>query len=112
MKSVACSMAAAGLAELLGASPEQVCVAAEIHGAQLGLTCDPVAGQVQVPCIERNAIASVKAINEAHVWRCAAPAPRVSLDKVIETMYETGKDMNAKYREASRGGLAIKVQCD
>ncbi|WP_054180611.1 L-serine ammonia-lyase [Trabulsiella odontotermitis] len=110
---VACSMAAAGLAELLGASPEQVCVAAEIGMEHnLGLTCDPVAGQVQVPCIERNAIASVKAINAARMAMRRTSEPRVSLDKVIETMYETGKDMNAKYRETSRGGLAIKVQCD
>ncbi|WP_130835200.1 L-serine ammonia-lyase [[Erwinia] mediterraneensis] len=110
---VACSMAAAGLAELLGGSPEQVCVAAEIGMEHnLGLTCDPVAGQVQVPCIERNAIASVKAINSARMALRRTSEPRVSLDKVIETMYETGKDMNAKYRETSRGGLAIKVQCD
>ena len=110
---VACSMAAAGLAELQGASPEQVCVAAEIGMEHnLGLTCDPVAGQVQVPCIERNAIASVKAINAARMALRRTSEPRVSLDKVIETMYETGKDMNAKYRETSRGGLAIKVQCD
>ena len=96
-----------------GASPEQVCVAAEIGMEHnLGLTCDPVAGQVQVPCIERNAIASVKAINAARMALRRTSAPRVSLDKVIETMYETGKDMNAKYRETSRGGLAIKVQCD
>lgn len=107
---VACSMAAAGLAELLGANPEQVCIAAEIGMEHnLGLTCDPVAGQVQVPCIERNAIASVKAINAARMAMRRASEPRVSLDKVIETMYETGKDMNAKYRETSRGGLAIKV---
>ncbi|PVZ82788.1 L-serine ammonia-lyase [Serratia sp. S1B] len=110
---VACSMAAAGLAELLGGSPEQVCIAAEIGMEHnLGLTCDPVAGQVQVPCIERNAIAAVKAINSARMALRRTSEPRVSLDKVIETMYETGKDMNAKYRETSRGGLAIKVQCD
>ncbi|TBM04304.1 L-serine ammonia-lyase [Hafnia paralvei] len=110
---VACSMAAAGLTELLGGSPEQVCVAAEIGMEHnLGLTCDPVAGQVQVPCIERNAIASVKAINASRMALQRTSEPRVSLDKVIETMYETGKDMNAKYRETSRGGLAIKVQCD
>ncbi|AGH73809.1 L-serine ammonia-lyase [Edwardsiella piscicida] len=109
---VACSMAAAGLAELLGGSPVQVCIAAEIGMEHnLGLTCDPVAGQVQVPCIERNAIASVKAINAARMALQRTSAPRVSLDKVIETMYETGKDINAKYRETSRGGLAIKVQC-
>jgi L-serine dehydratase len=110
---VACSMAAAGLAEILGASPEQVCIAAEIGMEHnLGLTCDPVAGQVQVPCIERNAIASVKAINATRMAMRRTSEPRVSLDKVIETMYETGKDMNSKYRETSRGGLAIKVQCD
>lgn len=110
---VACSMAAAGLAELLGASPVQVCVAAEIGMEHnLGLTCDPVAGQVQVPCIERNAIGAVKAINSARMAMRRTSEARVSLDKVIETMYETGKDMNAKYRETSRGGLAIKVQCD
>lgn len=110
---VACSMAAAGLAELLGASPEQVCIAAEIGMEHnLGLTCDPVAGQVQVPCIERNAIAAVKAINAARMAIRRTSKPCVSLDKVIETMYETGKDINPKYRETSRGGLAIKVQCD
>ncbi|MEA9389423.1 L-serine ammonia-lyase [Acerihabitans sp. TG2] len=107
---VACSMAAAGLAELMGGSPEQVCIAAEIGMEHnLGLTCDPVAGQVQVPCIERNAIVAMKAINAARMSVRRTSEPRVSLDKVIETMYETGKDMNAKYRETSRGGLAIKV---
>ncbi|WP_414164970.1 L-serine ammonia-lyase [Superficieibacter sp. BNK-5] len=109
---VACSMAAAGLAELLGGSPAQVCVAAEIAMEHnLGLTCDPVAGQVQIPCIERNAINAVKAVNAARMALRRTSEPRVSLDKVIETMYETGKDMNAKYRETSRGGLAIKVVC-
>lgn len=76
-----------------------------------GLTCDPVAGQVQIPCIERNAINAVKAVNAARMAMRRTSAPRVSLDKVIETMYETGKDMNDKYRETSRGGLAIKVVC-
>lgn len=111
---VACSMAAAGLAELLGASPAQVCIAAEIAMEHnLGLTCDPVAGQVQVPCIERNAIAAVKAVNAARMALRRTSEPRVCLDKVIETMYETGKDMNAKYRETSRGGTAMKiVACD
>ena len=109
---VACSMAAAGLSEILGGSPEQVCIAAEIAMEHnLGLTCDPVGGQVQVPCIERNAIASVKAINASRMALRRTTSPRVSLDKVIETMYETGKDMNAKYRETSQGGLAIKVVC-
>ncbi len=107
---VACSMAAAGLAELMGASPSQVCIAAEIAMEHhLGLTCDPVAGQVQVPCIERNAIASVKAINSTRMAMRRNSEPCVSLDKVIATMYETGKDMHPKYRETSRGGLAIKV---
>ncbi|OOF82560.1 L-serine ammonia-lyase [Rodentibacter ratti] len=109
---VACSMAAAGLAEILGANPMQVCIAAEIAMEHnLGLTCDPVGGQVQVPCIERNAIASVKAINAARMALRRTTNPRVTLDKVIETMYETGKDMNAKYRETSQGGLAVKIVC-
>ncbi|RTG62589.1 L-serine ammonia-lyase [Serratia marcescens] len=107
---VACSMAAAGLTELLGGSPAQVCIAAEIAMEHhLGLTCDPLAGQVQVPCIERNAISAVKAVNAARMAMRRTSEPRVCLDKVIETMYETGKDMNAKYRETSQGGLAIKV---
>lgn len=109
---VACSMAAAGLTEVLGGNPEQVCIAAEIAMEHnLGLTCDPVGGQVQVPCIERNAIAAVKAINASRMALRRTTSPRVSLDKVIETMYETGKDMNAKYRETSQGGLAVKVVC-
>lgn len=107
---VACSMAAAGLAEIMGASPAQVCMAAEIGMEHnLGLTCDPVAGQVQVPCIERNAIAAVKAINSTRMAMRRTSEPSVSLDKVIATMYETGKDMHSKYRETSQGGLAIKV---
>ncbi|MDG2939786.1 L-serine ammonia-lyase [Bisgaard Taxon 10/6] len=110
---VACSMAAAGLTEIMGGSPEQVCIAAEIAMEHnLGLTCDPVGGQVQVPCIERNAIASVKAINACRMALRRTTSPRVTLDKVIETMYETGKDMNTKYRETSQGGLAIKVICN
>ena len=109
---VACSMAAAGLTEILGGTPEQVCIAAEIAMEHnLGLTCDPVGGQVQVPCIERNAIASVKAINASRMALRRTTSPQVSLDKVIETMYETGKDMNAKYRETSQGGLAVKIVC-
>ncbi|HIC1043743.1 TPA: L-serine ammonia-lyase, iron-sulfur-dependent, subunit alpha, partial [Escherichia coli] len=78
----------------------------------LGLTCDPVAGQVQVPCIERNAIAAVQAVNSARMALRRVSDPRICLDKVIETMYETGKDINSKYRETSQGGLAIKVSCD
>ncbi|MCO6523885.1 MAG: L-serine ammonia-lyase [Candidatus Schmidhempelia sp.] len=111
---VACSMAAAGLAELLGGNPEQVCMAAEIAMEHnLGLTCDPIGGQVQVPCIERNAIAAVKAINAARMALRRSSAAKVSLDNVIATMYETGKDMHAKYRETSLGGLAVTVSyCD
>ena len=78
----------------------------------LGLTCDPVGGQVQVPCIERNAIGSVKAVNASRMALRRTEEPRVALDTVIETMYETGRDMNAKYRETSTGGLAVKVPCD
>lgn len=112
---VACSMAAAGLAELLDGTPEQICMAAEIGMEHnLGLTCDPVDGQVQIPCIERNAIAAVKAINSARMAIHRQSAPVVSLDTVIETMYNTGKDMDAKYRETSLGGLALTVTlpCD
>lgn len=109
---VACSMAAAGLAALMGGTPIQVCMAAEIAMEHnLGLTCDPVGGQVQVPCIERNAIGAVKAINAARMAMIREDVGCVDLDKVIETMYETGKDMNAKYRETSTGGLAIKIVC-
>ena len=107
---VACSMAAGGLAEILGGSPLRVCNAAEIGMEHnLGLTCDPVNGQVQIPCIERNAIAAVKAINAANMAMQRPGDQYVSLDKVIEAMYETGKDMNIKYRETCRGGLSIKV---
>ncbi|MDL2267718.1 L-serine ammonia-lyase [Desulfovibrio sp. OttesenSCG-928-G15] len=112
---VACSMAAAGLAELMGASPAQVCIAAEIGMEHnLGLTCDPVNGQVQIPCIERNAVNAVKAINAARMAMERATMPRVSLDNVIEAMMNTGKDMNAKYRETAQGGLAalgLKWSC-
>lgn len=109
---VACSMAAAGLTEILGGTVQQICNAAEIAMEHnLGLTCDPVAGQVQVPCIERNAIASVKAINASRIALRRTSPQKVSLDDVIETMYETGKDINAKYRETSQGGLAVKIVC-
>jgi len=107
---VSCSMAAAGLTEIMGGTPTQVAEAAEIAMEHhLGLTCDPVAGQVQVPCIERNAISAMKAINASRMAMRRQSLSCVSLDKVIETMYETGKDMNAKYRETSQGGLAIKI---
>ncbi|MDO4435562.1 MAG: L-serine ammonia-lyase [Cardiobacteriaceae bacterium] len=109
---VACSMAAAGLAELQGATPEQVCNAAEIAMEHhLGLTCDPIGGQVQVPCIERNAVSSIKAINAARMALLRSGKTVVSLDDVIKTMFETGKDMDRKYRETSIGGLAKQVPC-
>lgn len=109
---VACSMAAGALTAIRGGTPEQVCTAAEIAMEHnLGLTCDPVGGQVQVPCIERNAIGSVKAVNAARMAIMREGKTYVSLDKVIETMYETGKDMNAKYRETSKGGLAVRIVC-
>ena len=109
----ACAMAAAGLAEILGASPEQVCNAAEIGlEHNLGLTCDPVGGLVQVPCIERNAIAAVKAINAAQMALRGDGQHFISLDRVIRTMRDTGADMHDKYKETSRGGLAVSaVEC-
>ncbi len=107
---VACSMAAAGLAAVLGGTPEQVENAAEIGMEHhLGLTCDPVGGLVQIPCIERNAIASVKAINAARMALAGDGTHYVSLDKVIKTMWETGADMKTKYKETARGGLAVNV---
>jgi L-serine dehydratase len=106
----ACSMAAAGLCEVLGGSPEQVENAAEIAMEHnLGLTCDPVGGLVQIPCIERNAMASVKAINAARMALHGDGKHVVTLDKVIKTMRETGADMKVKYKETSRGGLAVNV---
>ena len=106
----ACSMAAGALAETLGGNPAQVEQAAEIAMEHnLGLTCDPVGGLVQIPCIERNAIASVKAINAARMALLADGQHYVSLDKVIKTMRETGADMKMKYKETARGGLAVNV---
>ena len=106
----ACSMAAAGLTAVLGGSPEQVENAAEIAMEHnLGLTCDPIGGLVQVPCIERNAMASVKAIHAARMALKGDGTHFVSLDKVIKTMRETGRDMQEKYKETSRGGLATHV---
>lgn len=103
-------MAAAGLAAVLGGTPDQVENAAEIGMEHnLGLTCDPVAGLVQIPCIERNAMASVKAINAASMALRGDGQHFVSLDKVIATMRDTGKDMLEKYKETSRGGLAINI---
>ncbi|MET0383012.1 MAG: L-serine ammonia-lyase, partial [Burkholderiaceae bacterium] len=107
---VACSMAAAGLAAVMGGTPAQVENAAEIGMEHhLGLTCDPVGGLVQIPCIERNAIASVKAINAARMALRGDGTHRVSLDKVIKTMRETGADMQTKYKETARGGLAVNI---
>ena len=106
----ACSMAAGALAEVLGGSPAQVENAAEIGMEHnLGLTCDPIGGLVQVPCIERNAMASVKAIHAARVALSGDGSHFVSLDKVIRTMRKTGEDMNKRYKETSRGGLATHV---
>ncbi|GAA2399981.1 L-serine ammonia-lyase [Streptomyces glaucosporus] len=106
----ACSMAAGGLAEILGGSPEQVENAAEIGiEHNLGLTCDPVGGLVQIPCIERNGMAAVKAITAARMALRGDGRHHVSLDKAIKTMKETGADMKVKYKETARGGLAVNV---
>jgi L-serine dehydratase len=106
----ACSMAAAGLAEVLGGTPEQVENAAEIGVEHnLGLTCDPVGGLVQIPCIERNAIGAIKAITAARMAVRGDGTHTVSLDKAIKTMRETGADMKVKYKETARGGLAVNV---
>ena len=106
----ACSMAAGALAEVMGGTPEQVENAAEIGMEHnLGLTCDPVGGLVQVPCIERNAMASIKAINAARMALRGDGQHCVSLDRVIKTMRDTGRDMSTKYKETARGGLAINV---
>ncbi|MFC7545225.1 L-serine ammonia-lyase [Plantactinospora sp. GCM10030261] len=106
----ACSMAAGGLAEALGGTPAQVENAAEIGMEHnLGLTCDPVGGLVQIPCIERNAVASIKAITAARLALRGDGVHAVSLDKVIKTMRETGADMKIKYKETARGGLAVNV---
>jgi L-serine dehydratase len=106
----ACSMAAAGLAEMLGGTPEQVENAAEIGMEHnLGLTCDPIGGLVQIPCIERNGMAAVKAITAARMALRGDGKHHVSLDKVIKTMKDTGRDMSVKYKETARGGLAVNV---
>lgn len=107
---VACSMAAGALAEIMGGTPKQVENAAEIGMEHnLGLTCDPIGGLVQIPCIERNAMGAVKAINAARIALRGDGHHTVSLDAVIRTMNETGKDMRRKYKETSRGGLAVNV---
>ena len=109
----ACSMAAGALAEVLGGTPEQVENAAEIGMEHnLGLTCDPIGGLVQVPCIERNAMASIKAINAARMALRGDGQHHVSLDRVIRTMRDTGRDMSSKYKETARGGLAVNwIEC-
>lgn len=108
---VSSAMAAAALTELMGGTPEQVLIASEIAMEHhLGLTCDPIAGLVQIPCIERNAMGAIKAINACEMaLDCDPTKAKVPLDKVIETMWDTAKDMNTKYKETSEGGLAVKV---
>jgi L-serine dehydratase len=107
---VACSMAAGALAAVMGGTPEQVENAAEIGMEHnLGLTCDPVGGLVQIPCIERNAMGAVKAVNAARMALSGDGSHYVSLDSVIKTMRETGADMKTKYKETSRGGLAVNI---
>ena len=106
----ACAMAAAGLCEVMGGTPEQVENAAEIGiEHNLGLTCDPIGGLVQIPCIERNAVASNKAVNAARIAIRGDGSHKVSLDKAILTMRQTGADMKIKYKETSRGGLAVNI---
>src|SRR5690606_24509495 len=106
----ACSMAAAGLAEVLGGTAEQVENAAEIGiEHNLGLTCDPVGGLVQIPCIERNAVGAIKAVTAARLAVRGDGRHQVSIDKAIKTMRETGADMKDKYKETARGGLALNV---
>jgi L-serine dehydratase len=107
---VACSMAAAGLTAALGGSSGQIENAAEIGMEHhLGMTCDPVGGLVQIPCIERNAFGAIKAINATSLALSGDGSHHVSLDQVIKTMMQTGADMQSKYKETSRGGLAVNV---
>ena len=108
---VSSAMAAAALTELLGGTPEQVLIAAEIAMEHhLGLTCDPIAGLVQIPCIERNSMGAIKAINAAELALETKPENiKIPLDKVVNTMWETAKDMSSKYKETSEGGLAVEV---
>lgn len=108
---VSSAMAAGALTELLGGTPEQVLMAAEIAMEHhLGLTCDPIGGLVQIPCIERNSMGAIKAINAAELALHSDPKDaKVPLDKVVQTMWETAKDMNSKYKETSQGGLAVGV---
>jgi L-serine dehydratase len=108
---VSSAMAAAALCEVMGGKPAQVLVAAEIAMEHhLGLTCDPIGGLVQIPCIERNTMGAIKAIHAAELaLETNAENVKVPLDKVIETMWKTAKDMNSKYKETSEGGLAVAV---
>ena len=107
---VACSMAAAGLTAALGGTNKQIENAAEIAMEHnLGLTCDPINGLVQIPCIERNAMGAIKAINASRLSLNGSGEHKVSLDEVIETMWETGKNMSEIYKETSKGGLAVNV---
>ena len=108
---VSSAMAAAALCELQGGTPEQVLIAAEIAMEHhLGMTCDPIGGLVQIPCIERNAMGAIKAINASELALDTDPKNvKVPLDKVVQTMWETAKDMNSKYKETSEGGLAVGV---
>jgi len=108
---VSSAMAAGALTEVLGGSPKKVLMAAEIAMEHhLGLTCDPIGGLVQVPCIERNAMGAMKAITASQIALASDPFyARVSLDKVIKTMWNTAEDMNSKYKETSEGGLAINI---
>ena len=107
---VACSMAAAGLVGALGGSNKEIENAAEIAMEHnLGLTCDPIKGLVQIPCIERNAMGAIKAINAARIAILGKGKHKVSLDEVMKTMMETGKDMQNIYKETSKGGLAVNV---
>src|SRR5690606_20880619 len=108
---VSSAMAAAGLTEVMGGTPEQCLMAAEIAMEHhLGLTCDPVAGLVQIPCIERNAMGAVKAVTAAQLALQGDPrAARVSLDDAVRTMWQTALDMSEKYKETSEGGLAINI---
>ena len=103
----ACSMAAAGLAELFGMGIDQIEYAAEVAlEHHLGLTCDPICGLVQIPCIERNAVAAMRAINALSLANFLSETRKIPFDTVVQTMYETGKDLSVLYRETSEGGLA------
>jgi L-serine dehydratase len=107
----ACSMTAAALAELFGMGLDQIDYAAEVAMEHhLGLTCDPIGGLVQIPCIERNAVAAMRAINALSLANFLSSTSKISFDMVVDTMYETGRDLNRVYRETSEGGLAKKYR--